>query len=85
MLNCWEINPKDRPAFSSLVSSLSHSLEAMAGYMDVNTFKEVSPNAINSETSEQPRDHLSNSLELESSLTKVSQSQDVTVETTTGL
>ena len=35
MLRCWEFNAKNRPGFAELVSSLSMSLETMAGYMDV--------------------------------------------------
>ena len=37
MLQCWEFEAKNRPTFSSLVSSLSRSLEAMADYMDVSS------------------------------------------------
>ena len=38
MLRCWEFKAKNRPGFAELVSSLSISLEAMAGYMDVSVF-----------------------------------------------
>ena len=38
MLHCWEFEPKNRPTFLDLVNSLSHSLEAMAGYMDIGAF-----------------------------------------------
>ena len=38
MQHCWELDPKSRPSFSDLVSSLSQSLEAMADYMDVGAF-----------------------------------------------
>ena len=41
MLQCWESQPENRPTFSSIVSSLSQSLEAMAGYMDIGTFGEA--------------------------------------------
>ena len=49
MLQCWEIEPKDRPCFSDLVSSLSQSLEAMAGYMDVGAFGEMQVQPLQSE------------------------------------
>ena len=43
ILQCWEFEAKNRPTFSSLVSSLSQSLEAMADYMDVS--ETVNPNS----------------------------------------
>ena len=41
MQHCWELDPTSRPSFSDLVSSLSQSLEAMAGYMDVGAFGQL--------------------------------------------
>ena len=38
MLQCWEFEPVNRPKFADIVSSLSRSLEAMAGYMDISAF-----------------------------------------------
>ena len=35
MMQCWEFDPDKRPSFSSLVDSLSQSLEGMANYMDI--------------------------------------------------
>ena len=41
MQHCWELDPESRPSFSDLVSSLSQSLEAMVGYMDVSAFGQL--------------------------------------------
>ena len=38
MMWCWEMEPDERPAFSSLVKTLSKSLEKMAGYLPVGAF-----------------------------------------------
>ena len=35
MLQCWEINPDQRPTFTDVVDLLSQSLEVMADYMDL--------------------------------------------------
>ena len=40
MLQCWDSQPGKRPTFSYIVSSLSQSLENMAGYMDIVAFGE---------------------------------------------
>ena len=32
--DCWKEEPKERPEFSKLVVTFSHTLEAAAGYMD---------------------------------------------------
>ena len=38
MLQCWEFDPVNRPRFANIVSTLSISLEAMAGYLDIGAF-----------------------------------------------
>ena len=35
---CWEMEPGDRPSFSTLVKTLSESLEKQAGYLCVGAF-----------------------------------------------
>ena len=35
MKECWEELPDNRPTFSDLVTTISASLEAIAGYMDL--------------------------------------------------
>ena len=41
MSKCWPADPKDRPTFSELVSSMSQTLASLADYMDVLTFGEI--------------------------------------------
>ena len=68
MLQCWELEPKGRPNFSDLVSSLSLSLEAMAGYMDVGAFGEMQVQPLQSEcedNSKKPKEHVIDSSEEE--------------------
>ena len=38
MMWCWEMEPSKRPSFSTLVQTLSKSLEKMAGYLHVSDF-----------------------------------------------
>ena len=38
MMHCWEFEPINRPRFADIVSMLSDSLEAMAGYMEFGAF-----------------------------------------------
>ena len=81
MLQCWEFEPKRRPTFCNLVQSLSQSLEAMAGYMDIGAFGGIVPNPSGTVTSNSrsgvsdvPVGH--DSLEEEPSKSKVSESQE---------
>ena len=61
MQQCWELEPKDQPSFSDLVSSLSQSLEAMAGYMDVGAFGQLQVHSASEWSKpgdgEKPEDH----------------------------
>ena len=38
MYKCWHADPKERPTFSELVSSMSQTLANLADYMEVLTF-----------------------------------------------
>ena len=38
MLECWSLDPIERPSFSHLVQSLSQILEGVSGYIDVGAF-----------------------------------------------
>ena len=41
ILQCWEVDPVNRPRFTSIVDALSDSLQAMAGYLDISAFGET--------------------------------------------
>ena len=41
MSKCWYVDPKERPIFSELLSSMSQTLASLANYMDVFTFGEL--------------------------------------------
>ena len=45
MQQCWSREPEHRPPFSQLVESLSHSLEAVAGYVHIGAFGFKTQNA----------------------------------------
>ena len=57
MQRCWELEPKSRPCFSDVVSSLSQSLEAMVGYMDVGAFGELPVQPLESECGDNAKKH----------------------------
>ena len=83
MLQCWEFDPKNRPTFSNLVQSLSQSLEAMAGYMDIGAFGGSTPNPNETTTSnsgnrDDSKDH-DDSLEREPAQSQESESQEVVI------
>ena len=40
ILQCWEFKVGNRPRFADIVSALSVSLGAMAGYLDIAAFSE---------------------------------------------
>ena len=40
MMWCWEMEPGERPTFSTLIKTLSKSLETMAGYLPVGALNE---------------------------------------------
>ena len=74
------MEPKSRPTFSDLVSSLSQSLEAMVGYMDVGAFGQVDRGTRASESgvSEPSKDHKSS--EKEPSQSKADECEEVKLE-----
>ena len=41
ILDCWKEEPKERPDFSKLVATVSHTLEAAAGYMDFSLSRSI--------------------------------------------
>ena len=38
MLQCWSLDPGERPLFAHLVQLLSQILEGLSGYIDVGSF-----------------------------------------------
>ena len=41
MLQCWEMEPSERPSFSVLVKTISNSLEEMTDYLHVGAFTDL--------------------------------------------
>ena len=41
MMWCWEMEPDKRPSFSTLVQTLTKSLEKMAGYLHIGAFTDL--------------------------------------------
>ena len=41
MLQCWEMEPGNRPSFSTLTKTISNSLEEMADYLHVGAFTDL--------------------------------------------
>ena len=44
MLKCWNIDPNERPSFSTLVNSISGFAEITAGYLDVSNYNPFEAN-----------------------------------------
>ena len=50
MLECWSLDPIERPSFSHLVQFLSQVLEGVSGYIDVGAFGSTSQFSIMTES-----------------------------------
>ena len=42
-MSCWEASSSKRPLFSELVVSITQTMESLADYLDVNTFRTDHP------------------------------------------